>query len=274
MKQKELELYIEEKQEKSIKKDSISRKISKKTLFEPENILIFDIGGPMAHFRNIQTNSSSLSYQFPPPTVLTGIIAAIIGYKRDTYYTDFAPDNIFLTVSIEKSIRKIMQTVNYKVYDEPGYTQIPVEILVPKDRDDFDIIYRIYFSINNQEIYDKLKEKLKKRITYYPIYLGISEFIANINYIGEFKIEKINKKINEITLDSVINGIDLLNIEFTQGASFFIEFMRKSFSKNREPGQIIQNVFTNNKRIRFKSTPTTIYKIIMKDKEIYISRLI
>ena len=52
---------------------------------EISKILIFDIKGPMAHFRKFYTNSSSLSYLFPPRTVVAGIIAGILGLPSERF---------------------------------------------------------------------------------------------------------------------------------------------------------------------------------------------
>ncbi|MHA1439585.1 MAG: type I-B CRISPR-associated protein Cas5b [Promethearchaeota archaeon] len=245
-----------------------------KNEFIPEKILIFDIFGPMAHFRNIQTNTSSLSYTFPPPTTIIGIIAAILGYKRDSYYKDFLPDNIFLSIGILKEIRKIIQTINYRFYEDPGYTQIPVEILIPKKKNEHFLTYRIYFSMNNEKIYNNLKTKLSANSIHYPLYLGISELIAQINYIGEFLITKIKQKINEIKIHSVINIEELNIIEIPSNYSFFIEIMRKNFKKNREPDKLIKIMYTDAKKLKFIQNPKTLYAINSDEGTFYISRII
>ncbi|BBD73350.1 hypothetical protein HS1genome_1739 [Sulfodiicoccus acidiphilus] len=44
------------------------------------------IKGKMAHFRKVYSNSTSLSYYFPPRTTVLGIMAAALGMERDSYY--------------------------------------------------------------------------------------------------------------------------------------------------------------------------------------------
>lgn len=61
-------------------------------------IIIFELWGKFAHFRKFYTNSSSLSYSVPPRTTIEGIIAAILGYERDSYYEKFNPDNLYVAV--------------------------------------------------------------------------------------------------------------------------------------------------------------------------------
>ncbi|MHA1755739.1 MAG: type I-B CRISPR-associated protein Cas5b [Promethearchaeota archaeon] len=243
--------------------------------FEPEKILVFDILGPMAHFKNIQTNSSSLSYYFPPPTVVMGIIAAILGYKKDSYYENFSPANIFLAVSVRGGIRKIIQVVNYS-HDEGGYTQIPLEILIPLEQNNYEIAYRIYFSTRDTKIYKCLKELLEKDSFHYPVYLGISEFIASIKYVGEYTINKKNTlPSKELTISSTINGEELRNFDLTSIKSLFIEIMRKYFKKGRERGDIIKILYSPmTQKIKFKKPPATLYSVKMLSEDIYISRLV
>ncbi|MBC7076121.1 MAG: CRISPR-associated protein Cas5, partial [Syntrophomonadaceae bacterium] len=74
-------------------------------------VLIFDIKGRFAHFRKIYTNSSSLSYTLPPRTTVMGMIAAILGRERDTYYEEFNSQNMDIAVQKINPTRKIMQSL-------------------------------------------------------------------------------------------------------------------------------------------------------------------
>jgi len=56
--------------------------------------------GMFAHFRQFDANSSSLSYSFPPPTVITGMIAGLFGIERDEYYKLFGKRFLELTVQL------------------------------------------------------------------------------------------------------------------------------------------------------------------------------
>lgn len=107
----------------------------------PEKVLVFDIKGPMAHFRKYYTNSSSLSYLFPPRTVVVGLIAGLLGLpserhtneKGDIYYEKFDGKSCLVAISLRSKVRRIMQTVNYsftktdgKKIDFSKHSQIPL----------------------------------------------------------------------------------------------------------------------------------------------------
>jgi len=221
---------------------------------DPRKLLIFDVKGPMAHFRKYYTNSSSLSYLFPPRTVAVGLIAGLLGlpserYTREkdaAYYDKFDEKRCLVAVSLRSKIRRIMQTVNYirtkslsEVDGSAGGTQIPLEILLPEK--DGEIIYRIYFYHLNEEVYDKLKERLEEQRFVFPPYMGITEFLASVDYIDEGRVSKnpnqeieLNTvcKLNEVELD--FSGNDL---------QYITEKMPTGFLNDRTPRKPEEYVF-------------------------------
>ncbi len=43
--------------------------------------LVFDVTGSMAMFRKSYTTTSSVSFPFPPPTAVAGLLSAIVGFE-------------------------------------------------------------------------------------------------------------------------------------------------------------------------------------------------
>ena len=143
----------------------------------------------MAHFRKFYTNSSSLSYLFPPRTTITGLIAGILGRVRDSYYEEFSSQYCRIAISIRTPVRKIMQTVNYirtkslaEITGSGGHTQIPLEILLPLPPYK-EIKYRIYFWHKDSSLMENLEKCLRKGTFVYPPYLGITECIGKISFV-------------------------------------------------------------------------------------------
>jgi CRISPR-associated protein Cas5h len=244
---------------------------SPKPIFEPSNIIVFDLLGANAHFRNIQTNSTSLTYYFPPPTTLIGLIAGIIGLQRDSYYTQFQPESIFLAIDIKTPMRKIIQTVNYRVFDENGYSQIPIEIVIPET--DSELCYRIYFSHSDPSIYNTVLDKIKENKSVYPPYMGIAPFIAYTEFIGEFAIEKV--QINtEINIDSIIQVGNYNIVEKSNDLILYPESMRSQFYANRKPGQIRSYFYIAKGFLRIKMQESNpFYNVKLKESSVTICRL-
>ncbi|WP_368491084.1 type I-B CRISPR-associated protein Cas5b [Clostridium sp. BJN0013] len=151
------------------------------------DILIFDLKGKFAHFRKFYTNSSSLSYSIPPRTVIEGIIGAVLGMERDSYYEMLSKNICNIALRKLCSIYKIMQTVNYikatseKYLIEPKeHTQIPFEIITSKDS----LVYRIYINSNNMKIMDSLKHSIENKNFEYIPYLGAAPFNCSLHFVA------------------------------------------------------------------------------------------
>lgn len=224
---------------------------------EPNRLLIFDLKGKLAHFRKFYTSSSSLSYSFPPRTTITGLIAGMLGKERDSYYEDFAVNKCKIALSIRKPLRKIMQTVNYiRTKKEDGYTtsrkviehfierQIskyptPLELIVPQKFND-EIVYRIYFCCEgNDRIMDELHLMLKDGKTKYPLFLGLSEFLAKEKFIADVPSQNIKeyKQGEPVEIVSVCNSEHISELEFDNGGralQYIDEKMPLEFASVRE----------------------------------------
>lgn len=199
------------------------------------NVLVFDIKGRFAHFRKFYTNSSSLSYLLPPRTTLMGIVAAILGFERDSYYDILYSENLDITVRIMFKPRKIMQTLNYMKIESPkdifkvkNHTQVPFEVIASKDSD---VIYRIYLTHKNREIYEKIKHNLTCGLCEYPPYFGAAPFSARVDYVGEYNGEYVDK---EELISTPINKdyIEKISLQ-EQNLILARERMPRDFDNNR-----------------------------------------
>lgn len=214
----------------------------------PDKLIIFDIMGRNAHFRKFYTNSSSLSYLVPPRTVLSGLIAGMLGLpserftnnESETYYDFFSSENVFISVALKTPIRKMMETVNYcftktqnKEISFSKHSQIPLEILTAQDEDE--IRYRVYFTFLKSDYKEKFHNSLnliKKNKFIYPPYLGLTEFIASIKFIDEGKVEKI-KQPAELHTVCKLDYIEDFTVK--NEVKYLTERMPTGFSKKRNP---------------------------------------
>jgi len=187
-----------------------------------EKVLVFKVWGDYAHFKKYYTTTSPLTFEFPPPTALFGIISAIIGLQKDKYLEYFQDEKCFkLAVSFNNPIKKIRWTQNLidtkkHFWKIKGRTQIRTEFLK-------DPSFTIYFYHSDRSIYDKLKGHLKNHTSVYSISMGLSELLANFDFIGELGIEK-KFSDNKIEIDSVMPESKLKGenpIDFTSSCEIF-----------------------------------------------------
>ena len=193
-------------------------------------IIVFDVWAEYAHFRKFYTTTSPLTFSVPPRTAVCGLIGAITGLSKEENdylkYFPFEGAKIGLRIlnPIKKTIvaQNLIHTKNAK---GPGMnlitqrTQIRFEFLKsPK--------YRIYFAYTGENgNLLNLKQLLSEHKSVYTPVLGLSENIANFEFIGEFEIEHLHSN-DFIAVNSVIplgqveeeNGLN-----FNYNAEYFSE---------------------------------------------------
>jgi len=174
-----------------------------------EKILKFKIWGDYAHFKKFYTTTSPLTFEFPPPPTIIGIISAIIGLDKNEYLIHFQnPDDFKIALSIQNPIKKVRWSQNLINTKDIKYYQLvkklkhnprsPTRIEFLKDS-----AFIIYFFHKDEKIYNLLKTNLEKHNSVYTVSLGLSELLANFELIDEVKIEN-SKSDDWINIDSVL----------------------------------------------------------------------
>ncbi len=231
-------------------------------------LLIFDLKGNIAHFRKFYTSSSSLSYSFPPRTTLTGIIGGILGRERDSYYDEFSADNCRIALSIRVSIRKIMQTINYIRTKKSSRTEkgeggdgfdsaknvikhfltkpiikypTPIELVMPSHIRK-EIIYRIYFYHRDNTVMNELYNTIKNGNSKYPVFLGLSEFLAAVNFIADVPLPNMieNKSEKAVDIVTVCNAEHIAEFEFALDDKTALQYVEEKMPLEFAAGRDIK----------------------------------
>jgi len=212
--------------------------------------VVFDLRGPMAHFRKYYTNSSSLTYAFPPRTTLAGIVAAMMGVERDGYYELLQPPNCYFALEILEPVRTVIFTVNYLPTDETETvarkfiemvktwqprTQIPVEIALPAQKGKW-LCYRVYLWHSDSRFLEDLEKRLMEGRFVYPPALGISELLCSVSFVG--RVGSASEFRGDAEVSSVVNTeLATVNLEKLGEIRLFNEkmplYMRR-IDKGRE----------------------------------------
>ena len=177
-------------------------------------LLIFDIKGFFAHFRKHFSTTSSLSYSFPPRTTVAGLIAAIVGYERDSYYKVFSSDKCRIALQVKSPVRHITNTLNYLMTDGSlnlnklrgiGGPPMPVhvDILVSGEHELSQLSYRIFFNHEDKGLLDKVAEQIRSRRYRYPPYLGTANNVAEVEYV-DFVCAEVYRPSSEVYVHTVV----------------------------------------------------------------------
>lgn len=226
------------------------------------NILSFRLQGKMAHFRRYYSNSAALSYSVPPRTTISGILAGLLGYERDSYYNLFSLEQCKIAVVIGSPIKKQIQKMNLLMINglndyngsKEHHSQTPMELILPQNIRTGIIDYHIWVHHKNPEIMNKLKHLFRSTNYGFSSYgislaLGTASNLGWLKYEGEW--EGISKTpMDSVIIDSIIPVKYVKRLEFENQHEFLIvkEDLPLEFDQNRRitergKGDMIINLF-------------------------------
>ncbi len=151
-----------------------------------DKIYTFEIKSMFAHFRKFETNSSSLSYFFPPPTSLQGLVAGLFGLNKDSYYQLLSSESLDISVAVSTPLRKLTPTVNYPFFKKgenftsvkklpivfQKHTQIPIEFVISKEFPKTPLSYRVFFRPKSKELIEKFDRLFSSQAPHFTPLLG------------------------------------------------------------------------------------------------------
>jgi CRISPR-associated protein Cas5h len=161
----------------------------------PDRCLSFTIRSMWGHFKRVGRSVTKQTYRIPPRTTVAGLLAAIVGSDRDSYYDVFQADNSAIAITPLSDLR----TVNIPTTGlgtDPGQDvtqtsghwrsyQLTYQDTT-KDRQLHayevlaDPVYRIDVAVEEAAFYESLREHLDNGTSVYPPSLGKSEYLATI----------------------------------------------------------------------------------------------
>lgn len=173
-------------------------------------IIQFDIKGKFAHFRKYYGNNTAMSFSIPPRTTAMGMLAAILGLPKDSYYELLSSENIRIGIAVKSTLKKNFHRLNFlsvksigdmkKSFDSDlrgrnGRIQTPFEVVTGADlRADW-VVYRLFVSAHagGQAILEELKERLLDRASHFQLSMGVAQFQAGIENVQVYPPEAVRE---------------------------------------------------------------------------------
>jgi len=155
--------------------------------------IVFDIKGPYGHFRKPYAPASPVTYPFPPPPTVLGMIGAIIGLGKEEYHEALGWETIRIgirllsPVSVYRTAVNLLNTKNTDKYFRPRAEknpriQIPYEFLREP-------AFRIYAADLPESEADKLADALRTGQTVFTPSLGLAQCLAEVEFVAEADAE-------------------------------------------------------------------------------------
>ncbi len=162
---------------------------------------VFDVTGSIAMFRKPYTTTSSVSYPFPSPTAIAGLVSAIVGFEngsdKDGYSAAFWRKISGNRVGIKllSNVKWYKTTLNFWNVKEPQKNpHIQVKHQFVKDPS-----YRVYV---DGPVEDELERYLSGNGFVYTPYLGVAYAVAEVGYVGRFEGEELSG--DDVLVDTIV----------------------------------------------------------------------
>lgn len=201
--------------------------------------LIFDITGDLAHFRKNYTTSSPLSYAVITPTAVCGVIGAILGLNKEhnQYIRILQAARTKISIALINPVRKLRVGINL--------INTKSNIWVPKQRQDgartqikFEYLkepaFRIYITMQNDDLFSKLIEYVRSHQCVYTVSLGLSELLADFTYV-DLTSYQLCKSDSSVWINSLlpVNYICEKGLNLESGSQYFKERLPCVMNENR-----------------------------------------
>lgn len=171
----------------------------------PEKCLSVTVSGDWAHFRRVDGTVVKQTYRLIPRTTVAGLLAAIVGAGRDSYYDTFALDSASIAITPTSTLQTTNIATNGVSTAEEnlrrprstrkGRSRTGLRIRYPdtetnRQQQNYEYLvdpsYRIDIGVEDAEFYTTLQEHLERGKSVYTPSLGLSECLAEVTYEGAF----------------------------------------------------------------------------------------
>jgi CRISPR-associated protein Cas5h len=223
-------------------------------------VISLDIGGKFAHFRKYYANNTALSYTIPPRTTIMGMLAALLGRERDSYYEEISSEHLRIGIRIMTPLKKSFHRLNLlsiKSSDDfsgkGGRIQTPFEVVTGYNISTDWVIYRLFLSPTDtgKAVFKELADILTQRKQHYALTLGTANFSASILQVQDYKQIQSTQSDNFVPIHSAVvsDSIEQLNFEkYSEGGYNFLEeeMMPADFvaNHNREVRKMVRMLYS------------------------------
>lgn len=233
-------------------------------------ILSFKISGKMAHFRKYYANNTAFSFSIPPRTTLMGMVAAAMGWPKDSYYEDLASEKIQFGVRVLSPLKKRFHRLNFlsikstgdiakkwssDFRGEGGHIQTPFEVVSAWDITKGNVSYQIFIKASDEgkETFNSIKNHLLYKEPVYNITLGTANFTAQISEIKVYDHNEVEelKTENYILMHSALPVDNVEDLKFIKEEYENYNFVEEDMlpgdfkaNKNREVRKMNRLLFS------------------------------
>lgn len=201
----------------------------------PDRCLSFTIRSTWGHFKRVGRSVTKQTYRIPPRTTVAGLLAAIVGSDRDSYYEVFQEDNSAIAITALSDLRTVnipttgvgtdpKQDVTQTSGNWRSYQLTYQDTTKDRQLHAYEVLadpaYRIDVAVEDSSFHESLRNHLDNGTSVYPPSLGKSEYLASIEDVAIDASPTRNQ--NADTIDSIV-PVSLSDTIPQPGVSYGVE---------------------------------------------------
>jgi CRISPR-associated protein Cas5h len=171
--------------------------------------LAFDVRGDYALFKKPYSPMSPVSYPFPPPSAVLGMLGAVGGYDKEGYAESLGWRKARVAVKLLAPVQVFGAALNLlntkdgtdaffrPKADRNTHIQVPCEFLRS-------VAYRIYVADLEPEACDRIGAQLEAGRTTYSVALGWASCLADLDWVGLSRAQALRADDREWSCDTVV----------------------------------------------------------------------
>ncbi|WP_457678412.1 type I-B CRISPR-associated protein Cas5b [Thermovibrio sp.] len=209
-------------------------------------VVAFRIWGEIAHFRRFFTTSSPLTFSFPPPPTVRGIVGALLGYGKEEYIRK--TNDLAVGIKINSPVKKLRTGLNIiytkgknRKFDPTLFKDRKGDGKTPRTQVGYEFLKDpdfTLFILGEEEKLSSISDYLKSHKTEYTISLGLSECLADFRFEGAFEVEKVEESAK---VSTVIPAEKVVSLELT--GKVMKERIPTALNENREAVEFKDAIF-------------------------------
>jgi len=154
-------------------------------------VAVFDIKADFGFFGKFYSTSSPITYPFPPFPTIQGMVGAILGLDKKEYLDVLEYGKFRAGIRILNPVKKIRIGINHIDTKEGRWQPIKTKNRQPRTQMRFELLkdpcFRIYATHTSENIFLKLVDFLEQHRSYFTLSMGLSEFLADFEFVGVFE---------------------------------------------------------------------------------------
>ncbi|MFC6764980.1 type I-B CRISPR-associated protein Cas5b [Natrinema soli] len=188
----------------------------------PDHCLSFTVRSTWGHFKRVGRSVTKQTYRLPPRTTVAGMLAAIVGAERNSYYDIFGANNSAIAITPLSDLRTVniptvglgtdpKQDITTNVGNYySDYTLTYQDTTKARQLHAYEVLadpaYRIDVALEDETFYSDLQEHLQAGTSVYPPSLGKSEYLAIIEDVQSARSPTEVDDDTFIDVDSIVPG--------------------------------------------------------------------